>query len=281
MKAINGTSFFTAWEIGVCFDFSTQKLLDQCQKYYFVRGIAHIGLFLDEWDREIQQNSIVPADVSCHMLNGFIRLHHFSGVFDPYAEYIEYSEGFYVTEYLEVDGMLNPAETLASNAFPFKKIPDNVGFAFRERAELESIMDRYEDEFVDEEPSPLVPIDYYKAEDINDRLKEFGLFTNDISELIIQQKSLIDTESEPVQSSNHEPLSSIKETNLLRTIGALSLLLMQNNSNRYGKGNKPKSSVVSAGIIELLENLEVSTYGQSKSTLTDLIKKGVQVALEE
>ncbi len=68
MRTIKETLFVTESEIESCFDFSVGKLLPY-EVYYFVDGIADIGLFLDKFDRDIQQNSIVPAVVSCHMLN--------------------------------------------------------------------------------------------------------------------------------------------------------------------------------------------------------------------
>ena len=80
---------------------------------------------------------------------------------------------------------------------------------------------------------------------------------------------------------DEEQLSGIKEKNLLRTIGALSLLLIEKKDKRYGIDNKPKSSVIANDVLELLEQLKLPTVGQSKSTYSEVIPKAIKIALDE
>ncbi len=278
MKTINGTAFVTELEVSSCFDFSVKELLPY-RTYCYAQGIADITLFKDAEDIESEVDFIFGGTLH-HMLDGFIELNDsLTGDCYPYESApISEAVGFYVTEYLKVDGKTGAADELCKHEFPPGAKLDNIGFAFRFESEFWSIVETYENEY----PEPPTIITYYNAETINENLKRFGLYTKGITELVSQPRtSVINTGSEPDHPPNNEQMPSRKEKNLLRTIGALSLLLMQKNSNRYGTENKPTSSVIAEDVQDLLKQLEVSAVGQSKSTLAKLIPEGVKIALEE
>jgi len=79
------------------------------------------------------------------------------------------------------------------------------------------------------------------------------------------------------QLSNINYLRSKRENNLLRTIGGLSLLLMEKKRYKWGLKNMPNINVLSEDIQNLAKEIEVSDKGQKKSNLYDVIKDGVEL----
>ena len=78
------------------------------------------------------------------------------------------------------------------------------------------------------------------------------------------------------------PLASKERENLLRTIGALALLLIETKrSRRLGTRDKTNINALKDEILRVLDELGVSTEGQSKSTLYQVIPEAIRVALKE
>jgi len=71
-----------------------------------------------------------------------------------------------------------------------------------------------------------------------------------------------------------------KEENLLRTIGGLSLILA-NQGREWGTPQKPKVSAISDAIQQLASNLDVSSHGQSNSTLAKVIRDAIKLFRDE
>jgi len=75
-------------------------------------------------------------------------------------------------------------------------------------------------------------------------------------------------------------LRSKRENNLLRTIGGLSLLLMDKNKYNWETKNMPNINALSNDIQMLAKKLQVSDKGQKKSSLYGVIKDGIEIFLD-
>jgi len=83
-----------------------------------------------------------------------------------------------------------------------------------------------------------------------------------------------------IQISNINYLCSKRENNLLRTIGGLSLLLMDKNKYNWGTKNMPNINALSNDIQMLAKKLQVSDKGQKKSSLYGVIEDGIEIFLD-
>lgn len=69
---------------------------------------------------------------------------------------------------------------------------------------------------------------------------------------------------------------------LMRTIGALSLLLVEKTpSGRFGTREKPNKLAIHREINNILSGLDLSTGGQGKSRLNDVLGEALNITLEQ
>jgi hypothetical protein len=106
---------------------------------------------------------------------------------------------------------------------------------------------------------------------------------DDKSTPIIRKNELylepVDTDSEP---ANQNETSRTDREYLLRTIGALSLLLVEKTGgNKLGTQAKPNKLAIQREINEILSSMDLSTLGQSKSRLNDVLGEALQITLDE
>jgi hypothetical protein len=69
---------------------------------------------------------------------------------------------------------------------------------------------------------------------------------------------------------------------LLRTIGALSLLLVEKNGgNKLGTRTKPNKLALHREITQILSDMELSILGQGKSKLNEVLNEAFKITLDE
>lgn len=79
-----------------------------------------------------------------------------------------------------------------------------------------------------------------------------------------------------------DELPSDTRTNLLRTIGALALLLIEKQEGtRFGTRRKPNKSAIHGAINSVLTDMGASAEGQGKSHLSSLLSEAIEVAMKK
>ena len=86
----------------------------------------------------------------------------------------------------------------------------------------------------------------------------------------------------PDEQIKPDELNSKSRDHLLRTIGALALLLIEKTAGeKFGDRSKPNKNAIFKEIDSLLVQMGSSTEGQGKSKLHDVLKEAIELAMEK
>ncbi|MES9922489.1 MAG: hypothetical protein ABW152_00230 [Candidatus Thiodiazotropha endolucinida] len=192
MREVKGKIFVTEHEILACTTINVKKLLNEIDDFVYVHGVTDVLMFEDERELKSEIPVFMPRDYH-HLLKGFIKRNgRLTGKrmisFLSVPEHLENTIGFYLTEYLEVNGVKNNvAEVFYERAKDYiekDEMPETIGFAFSDHSEFESVAESggmVADEVGEFYKLPI--IEYYILDDVNKLLERYGL--NNITECII------------------------------------------------------------------------------------------------
>lgn len=114
---------------------------------------------------------------------------------------------------------------------------------------------------------------------INKKYPSTLTFYPGINRLVIQNDEVDRFES---INDDKKLLSGSDRECLLRTIGAMALLLIEKSATKkLGTKEKPNKLAIHRDIIEILENLNLSTIGQSKSRLNHILGEALKITLDD